>query len=156
MEPKKNGKKRKSPSVERQIALALVAVIDAALTPPDPEGINLLDIAITDAQAILKTHGYEDLESIPARTQRLKAEIDMALKSEDFDALTRLGQEMKRAKKGLPPLTTEKKPAEKKTRKKKDVETGDTVLHERAAIKTKSGLHGILNQRSSDEVQNSS
>lgn len=126
---KTNGKRtRQSPSVERQIALALVAVLDGI---PD-ETISTLSGPVIEARKVLKACGYEDLESIPIRVARIEGQIEEALKTKNYDALPRLGQEMKRAEKGLPPLTVEKKPrkprtpktaaaepAEKKSRKKK-------------------------------------
>jgi len=124
MATKSNGKKRQSPSVERQLALAPVAVIEAAkeLNGNDDRQINVR-VACAKGQDLLNANSYGALQSIESRVIRIKAEIDTALEAEDFDALARLGKEMKRDKKGLPPLTTEKKPkaalTQKKPRKKK-------------------------------------
>lgn len=102
-------KTRKPPSVERQLALALVSLIET-IADGSSTGNDELDVAATDAKAILKTHGYGELESIPARVARLEGEIEKALERKDYDALPKLGQEMKRAMAGKPPLEAEKEP----------------------------------------------
>lgn len=127
---KQNGTKRQSPSIERQLALALVAVLEASGDE------TAMDIAATDARAILKTHGYDNLESIPTRVKRIETEIGEALKAQDGAKLGQLGAALDRAKKGLPPLATEKKTPQslkpRKARKKKDAAPGNLVLHDDA------------------------
>lgn len=137
----KTTKKRQSPSVERQLALALVAVLEAIRRPSSDE--SLLTNAVDAAQAILEANGYSKLESIPTRVARIQGEIEKALETKNYDALPRLGQEMKRAEAGKPPLTTEKKaraprkpktlkpdtdspaePTERKTRKRREAVDG--------------------------------
>lgn len=114
--PKTNGKKsRQSPSVERQLALALVAIIEVVPGGNlDDPGIAERQAAIINAKKILKDAGYEGLESTPTRVKRIQAEIAKALADKNYDALAKLGQEMKRAEAGKPPLATEKKPRKKK------------------------------------------
>ena len=130
---KTNGKKRTVPSVERQLALALVAVLEAVETDErlatPPQNTDSIDNPVFNARAILKTHGYDDLESIPTRVKRIEAEIAEALTAQDGAKLAQLGAALDRAKKGLPPLPTEKKaraprkaktePASRKPRQKK-------------------------------------
>lgn len=134
----KTTKKRQSPSVERQLTLALVALLDTNAAD---------DVAWTEARnaadQVLKDNGYAGLESIPTRVARIQGEIEKALETKNYDALPKLGQEMKRAEAGKPPLTTEKKtrtprkpktlkpntdslaePTERKTRKRREVVDG--------------------------------
>lgn len=111
----KTTKKRQPPSVERQFALALVALIEAgAKTQGNSEYELGFRQACAAAETLLKTNGYEGLESIPTRVARIQGEIEKALETKNYDALPRLGQEMKRAEAGKPPLATEKKPRKKK------------------------------------------
>lgn len=108
---KTNGKKRTSPSVERQLALALIAVIESA---KGLDGNGDRELAVRQAaaagQELLKANGYADLESIPTRVKRIENEIAVAVAAQDGAKLAQLGAALDRAKKGLPPLATEKKP----------------------------------------------
>lgn len=97
------------------LLLLWVAIIEI-IANGSSTGNDELDVAATDAHAILKTHGYGDLESIPSRVARIQGEIEKALESKNYDALPRLGQEMKRAEAGKPPFATEKKPRKKKVK----------------------------------------
>lgn len=105
---KQNGKKRQSPSVERQLALALVAILD------DLKSMNTDLASEYPARELLKANGYGDLESIPTRVAAITEQINAAVSSGDGKALALLGPALERAKKGLPPLATEKKPRTKK------------------------------------------
>jgi len=129
---KANGKKRQSPSVERKLALALVALLEDISLIHIGEVVSATENSDRAAREVLKANGYEDLESIPRRVARIEAEMKAALEAHDGTKLGQLGPALERAKKGLPPLPTEKKTraprkaktpkpeaAEKKSRKKK-------------------------------------
>lgn len=121
---------RQVPSVERQLALALVGVLECigmVDVVKEQPGYSEMEASLTEAIRILGVNGYKDLESISSRVRRIEADIAEAVKSQDGAKLARLGAELDRAKAGKPPLATEKKPkkktdppAEKKDRKKKD------------------------------------
>lgn len=133
-------KSRQVPSVERQIALALLRVIEClspiedlrSLICAEASGSGTkfmaeLETATSEAREVLKANNYGGLETIAARVKRIEDEIEVALKARDGAKLAILGAALDRAKAGKPPLATEKKPkkktdppAEKKDRKKKD------------------------------------
>lgn len=129
---KPNGKNRKSPSVERQLALSLLRLIECAgaveVTDDKQEALADLGVAIKSSIAVLDANGYADMESIPTRVKRIEAAIAEALKVQDGAKLAQLGAALDRAKAGKPPLTAEKKtPSTPKTRKpRKQKETGPT------------------------------
>lgn len=119
--PKTNGKKRQSPSVERQLALVVVRMIECLSGMDDmrarieaiPEGAKMfadLGTAVDEARQILTVSGYSNLESIAGRVARIQDAIAEALRAQDGAKLAQLGAALDRAKKGLPPLTTEKTP----------------------------------------------
>jgi len=140
----KTQKSRQSPSVERQLALALLRVIEC-LGPMDDlrsvieardGGAKFwadLETATNEAREVLKTNNYGELETIATRVKRIEADIAEAVRNQDGAKLAILGAALDRAKSGKPPLETEKKPrkkkaepatttdppAEKKTQKKK-------------------------------------
>lgn len=138
-----NGKKRQSPSVERQLALALVRVIECLGGMDDlreritavPEGAKLfaeLGTATDEARQVLTITGYADLESIANRVARIQDDIAEALRVQDGAKLAQLGAALDRAKKGLPPLPTEKKPrAPRKAKTPKPVSTAAAVTKPR-------------------------
>lgn len=150
---KQSGTKRQSPSVERQLALALVAVIERVDLVNEAAGADdftQLHRSAGEARTVLSANGYENLESIPTRVKRIETEIGAALKAQDGAKLARLGAALDRAKKGLPPLVSEKKtpqsPKPRKARKKKDTETGDLVLRDDAKLES-------LTEGSDDEAE---
>lgn len=117
--PKSIGKKsRQSPSVERQLALALVALIeDVKAIPGDIQTTSVIEVlkkSTVAAQKVLDANGYSNLESVESRVIRIEADIAEAVRAQDGARLARLGAELDRAKSGKPPLATEKKPRKKK------------------------------------------
>lgn len=111
--------KTKRRNVARQIALALVAVLEDYESARSNEPLSE---SAAIAHGLLKTLGYGELESTQTRVARIEVDIAEALKSKDYDALPKLGQEMKRAQAGLPPLTTEKKARKPRTKKEPEGE----------------------------------
>lgn len=121
---------RQVPSVERQLALALVGVLECigmVDVVKEQPGYSEMEASLTEAIRILDANGYKDLESISSRVRRIEADIAEAVRYQNGAKLAKLGAELDRAKAGKPPLATEKKPkkktdppAEKKDRKKKD------------------------------------
>lgn len=119
-----NGKKaRLSPSVERQIALALVRVIEcvnavdkiarelkAGDSIPEYEQA-LIDEkqSIDEAQQILEANNYGDLESIASRVAAPENQLTAAISLRDGKAIARLGAELDRAKAGRPQIAQPKK-----------------------------------------------
>jgi hypothetical protein len=130
-------KSRQVPSVERQLALALVALIeDVKAIPDDIETTSVIQVlkkSTTAAQKVLDANGYGGLESIESRIIQIEADIIEAVKTQDGAKLSILGAALERAKKGLPPLATEKKP------RKKKVEPADTASTTPPAEKKKRG-----------------
>lgn len=128
-----NGKrKRQSPSVERQIALALVRVIECVQKVEKLAGDQLagnttiefdqarvdLKHSFEEAHAVLTANGYGDLESIQSRVDALENQLKSAFSLRDGKAITRLGAELERARTGRPPIAQPKKakaPKETKT-----------------------------------------
>lgn len=134
---KQNGTKRQSPSVERQLALTLLRVIECAgMLDEGATGKEALMLAVDAAIPILDANGYKNMESIPTRVKRIETEIGEALKAQDGAKLAQLGAALDRAKKGLPPLASEKKtpqaPKPRKARKKKDAAPDKLVLRDDA------------------------
>src|SRR5712664_2306306 len=105
--PKSNGKKRQSPSVERQLALAFLRVIECAglveVSDKTQTALSELQTAITDGIQLLDANGYKDLETITTRVKRIKDEMALALEADDGAKLAQLGPALERAKRGLPP-----------------------------------------------------
>jgi len=97
-------KERAAVGRERKLALALVAMRDA-ISDHEPsfnmsEGLIKAD---NEAASLLKELGHADLESISARVTRLNAMLKSATEAGDWDEVARLGGELSRAQKGLPP-----------------------------------------------------
>ena len=119
-----NGKrKRQSPSVERQIALALVRVIECVVqaeilgqelkngdSSPQYEQAQIdRKQSIDEARKILEVNGYAELESIASRVAALENQLTAAISMRDGKAVARLGAELERAKTGRPPIASPKK-----------------------------------------------
>jgi hypothetical protein len=126
-------KSRQVPSVERQLALALVALIEDVYAMHNVEADKAMEIPIKIARDVLNANGYSDLKSIRSRVALIQARIAEAVEVNDGASLTQLGPALERAKKGLPPLATEKKP------RKKKVEPADTASTTPPAEKKKRG-----------------
>jgi hypothetical protein len=107
-------KSRQVPSVERQLALALVALIEDVYAMHNVEADKAMEIPIKIARDVLNANGYSDLKSIRSRVALIQARIAEAVEVNDGASLTQLGPALERAKKGLPPLAPEKKPRKKK------------------------------------------
>lgn len=133
MATKKNGTKRLSPSVERQIALALVRVIEcviaADLLEREVSQADALEektaktalydqalidrkVALDEAKQVLTLNNYGDLESIASRVAALENQLTAAISLRDGKEISRLGAALDRAKAGKPPIVV----AEKKTK----------------------------------------
>lgn len=90
---------------ERRITLALKAVLDAA-GPATFEKDNdryAMEEAETAANELLNELGYADLESIPVRVAKLNEQLKAAVESGNGKEIARLGEELDRAQRGLPP-----------------------------------------------------
>lgn len=107
---KKTPTKRQVPSVERQLALALVAVLNEIRRPSADD--DSLTNAVDAAQTILEANGYAKLESIASRVNRIEGLIEQAYEKKEFAVIAPLAAELERAKKGLSPLAGKKKKAE--------------------------------------------
>lgn len=108
---------RRQVSGERMIALALVEVIEGhqAVISGTEGASSKFQSALDNAKKVLSDHGYEGLESISSRVSKLETEIAAAVKARDGKEIARLGAELNRAERGLPPITKAK--AEKKAPK---------------------------------------
>lgn len=131
MAAKKTNGKRQSPSVERQIALALVRLKECVLEEERAGAIlsaqtgqvsaDLAAIyetastarkqAIEECDKVLADNGYGELESIASRVAALELQLKAAMDLKQYKDIAPLGAALERAKKGLAPLpVTEKKP----------------------------------------------
>lgn len=110
-------KRKRDVSRERTIALALVEVIENYQTFEAGSG-DEMDNAITSAKSILDSHGYKGLESISSRVAKLETAINAAVVDRNGKEIARLGAELNRAQRGLPPIAKAKEPAVKKRKKK--------------------------------------
>lgn len=114
-------KRKRDVSRERAIALALVDVIENYGDLSQAAVCEALDEAITNAKSILETHGFKGLESISSRVAKLETAINNAVIARDGKEIARLGAELNRAQRGLPPISKTvavkkpRKPREKKT-----------------------------------------
>lgn len=123
-----NGKKRprQSPSVERQIALALVRVIECVIdveqyrgeleklsngeaNPDFESACDNRKLALEEAHKVLEANGYGDLESIQSRVAAINDQLNAAFSLRDGKAIVKLGVELERAKTGRPPVAQPKK-----------------------------------------------
>lgn len=132
MATRKNGK-RKSPSAERLLALALVRVVEcvrlerslgeqlkAGDTSPDYEAARTSEReAVEDAMKVLADNGYGELESIASRVSAINDQIQAALSMGDGKALALLGPALERAKRGLPPIAKVEKKQKPATTERK-------------------------------------
>lgn len=113
--------KRRELSGERKLALALVEVIEEIGTP-GPEEKRLLAV-IEQAEKVLAESGYAGLESITSRVNKIETQLIAAINVKDGKEVSRLGAELSRAQRGLPPLA---KKVEKKVAAAPDPPARDT------------------------------
>lgn len=95
---------RASVSRERKLALALRAVLDATdgQVQHEPIGEAVAKAAI-EATTVLGELGYANLEGIPSRLARLNEQLTAAVAAGDGAEISRLGEELTRAKSGKAP-----------------------------------------------------
>lgn len=102
-------KERAAISKERRLALTLRAVLDAwkDIDPPDTATENskaAIEEAEMSANELLNELGYSTLESIPSAIKRLTAELAAVTEAGDWKRVSEIGQQLDRAKAGLPPV----------------------------------------------------
>lgn len=100
---------------ERKLALELRALLDSlehaairsALKGDDDEANTATQNSVSDAEqsalTTLNELGYSELESIPKRVTVLNEQLRIAVASGNGKEIARLGEELDRTQKGLPP-----------------------------------------------------